>query len=77
VTDQYSTKTLLLQHFFSPLEHQFRMQLLQMEKDTVTTRTENESLRAVLGQERQKASALENRIIIHESCIDELNYNAN
>jgi kinesin family member 23 len=49
------------------------MQLLQIEKENIQTKTENASVRAILQQERQKSLALENKIIIHESCIDDLN----
>jgi kinesin family protein 23 len=50
-----------------------RMSLLQNEKDNITLKTENIALKELLNQDRQKVSALENKILIYERSIDDLN----
>lgn len=54
-------------------QDRFRMHLLDMEKENLTYKTENSTLKAMLNQERQKTIALENKIVIHESSLDDLN----
>uniref|UniRef100_A0A1I8Q1N0 Kinesin-like protein n=1 Tax=Stomoxys calcitrans TaxID=35570 RepID=A0A1I8Q1N0_STOCA len=52
----------------------FRLLLMQREKENLSLRTELASLKAVYKQERDRSTALENRIRIHESSIDVLNH---
>ncbi|TMW41024.1 hypothetical protein DOY81_013896, partial [Sarcophaga bullata] len=51
----------------------FRLHLMQMEKENLSLRTELASLKAVYKQERDRSYALENKIRVHESSIDVLN----
>lgn len=55
------------------VESNFRMALLEIERENLKLKTENASLKAILGQERQRTVVHENKIIIHESSIDQLN----
>lgn len=49
------------------------MHLLQSEKQNLMLRTENASVSAVLGQERNKIQALEQKVVSYEGSIDDLN----
>ncbi|XP_065361092.1 kinesin-like protein KIF23 [Calliphora vicina] len=51
----------------------FRLHLMQMERENLSLRTELASLKAVYKQERDRSYALENKIRVHESSIDVLN----
>uniref|UniRef100_A0A1B0B7Y8 Kinesin-like protein n=1 Tax=Glossina palpalis gambiensis TaxID=67801 RepID=A0A1B0B7Y8_9MUSC len=51
----------------------FRLHLMQMEKENLSLRCELASLKVVYKQERDRSSALENKIRVHESSIDVLN----
>ncbi|XP_075160839.1 kinesin family member pavarotti [Haematobia irritans] len=52
----------------------FRLLLMQREKENLSLRTELASLKAVYKQERDRSTALENRIRVQESSIDSLNH---
>lgn len=58
---------------FNARQDKFRSQLMHMEKENMMLKSETSSMKATLKMERQKNSALENRIIIHERSLDELN----
>ncbi|XP_030380166.1 kinesin-like protein KIF23 [Scaptodrosophila lebanonensis] len=51
----------------------FRQVIMNLEKDNLQLRTELASLKAVYKQERDRSTALENKVRIHESSIDVLN----
>lgn len=51
----------------------FRLHLMQIEKENLSLRTELASLKVVYKQERDRSYALENKIRVHESSIDVLN----
>ncbi|EAT46060.1 AAEL002714-PA [Aedes aegypti] len=54
-------------------QDRFRMNLLKIEKENVALKAENSSIKGVLNQSRQKIKAMENKIVIYESSIDDLN----
>lgn len=54
-------------------QDKFRLQLMHLEKENLMLKSETSSIKATLKMERQKNTALENRIIIHERSLDELN----
>uniref|UniRef100_A0A336KG56 Kinesin-like protein n=1 Tax=Culicoides sonorensis TaxID=179676 RepID=A0A336KG56_CULSO len=58
---------------FNARQDKFRLQLMHMEKENLMLKSETSSMKATLKMERQKNSALENRIIVHERSLDELN----
>lgn len=49
------------------------MTLHALEREIITLRTENAALKASFGQERQRTQSHENKIVVHESAIDQLN----
>lgn len=49
------------------------MTLHDLEREIIALRTENASLKAAFGQERQRTQSHENKIVVHESAIDQLN----
>ncbi|XP_017494036.1 PREDICTED: kinesin-like protein KIF23 [Rhagoletis zephyria] len=51
----------------------FRSHLMQMERENLQLRTELASLKTVYKQERERMLAMENKLRVHESSIDELN----
>lgn len=51
----------------------FRGHLMQMERENLQLRTELASLKTVYKQERDRMIAMENKLRVHESSIDELN----
>ncbi|XP_055628782.1 kinesin-like protein KIF23 [Toxorhynchites rutilus septentrionalis] len=51
----------------------FRMNMLRIEKENAAFKAENTSIKGVLSQSRQKIKAMENKIVIYESSIDDLN----
>ncbi|XP_022212746.2 kinesin-like protein KIF23 [Drosophila obscura] len=51
----------------------FRQMLMNLDRDNLQLRTELASLKAVYKQERERSSALEKKVRIHESSIDVLN----
>jgi len=71
--EQRIDKKKILLNDLNMRQDQFRLNILNMEKENITIRTENIALKGILKQERQKISALENKILIHESSIDDLN----
>lgn len=58
--------------FFHRTEAQFRMQLMQIERDNVTLRSENATLNGLINLERNKTAIHEKKIETMESHIDEL-----
>ncbi|XP_052894600.1 kinesin-like protein KIF23 [Anopheles moucheti] len=66
-------KRKLLGEDFNARQNRFRMNLHKLESENVSLRTENVSFKGVLAQSKQKITALENKIVIYESSIDDLN----
>ncbi|XP_001868064.2 kinesin-like protein KIF23 [Culex quinquefasciatus] len=58
---------------FDARQDTFRMNLHKIEKDNAALKSENVSIKGVLAQSRQKIKAMENKIVIYESSIDDLN----
>lgn len=58
---------------FSRTETQFRLQLMQIERDNVTLRSENATLNGLINLERNKTAIHEKKIETMETNIDELN----
>lgn len=58
---------------FNARQDKFRLSLMHLEKENLMLKSETSSIKATLKMERQKNTALENRIIIHERSLDELN----
>ncbi|XP_063702166.1 kinesin-like protein KIF23 isoform X2 [Culicoides brevitarsis] len=58
---------------FNKRQDAFRLQLMHLEKENLMLKSESSSIKATLKMERQKNGALENRIIIHERSLDDLN----
>lgn len=49
------------------------MHLMKMEKENISLKTENQSLKAMITQERNKLVSVEKRVCVREDTIDELN----
>lgn len=54
-------------------QDRFRMNLLRIEKENIALKAENASIKGVMSQGRQKIKAMENKIVIYESSLDDLN----
>ncbi|XP_041767806.1 kinesin-like protein KIF23 [Anopheles merus] len=66
-------KRKLLREDFNARQNRLRMNMHKLESDNLSLRTENTSYKGVLAQNKQKIIALENKIVIYESSIDDLN----
>ncbi|XP_053675408.1 kinesin-like protein KIF23 [Anopheles nili] len=66
-------KRKLLVDDFNARQNRFRMNLHKLESENLLLRTENTSFRAVLTQNKQKIGAMESKIVVYESSIDDLN----
>ncbi|XP_050094625.1 kinesin-like protein KIF23 [Anopheles aquasalis] len=66
-------KRKVLNDDFTARQNRFRMNLHKVENENIALQTENTALKAVLLQNKQKIGAMENRIKIYESSIDDLN----
>ncbi|XP_035918738.1 kinesin-like protein KIF23 [Anopheles stephensi] len=73
ILEQRIKKRKLLDEDFNVRQNRFRMNLHKMESENLALRTESVSLKGVLAQSKQKITALENKIVIYESSIDDLN----
>ncbi|XP_055689472.1 kinesin-like protein KIF23 [Lutzomyia longipalpis] len=71
--EQRIAKRNLLLADLTARQNNFRMHLLQAEKQSLMLKTENASVGAVLGQERNRSNALENKLVSYEASIDDLN----
>ncbi|XP_063699925.1 kinesin-like protein KIF23 [Culicoides brevitarsis] len=58
---------------FNARQDKFRLQLMHLEKENIMLKSETSSTKATLKIERQRNQALENRIIVHERALDDLN----
>ncbi|XP_058054870.1 kinesin-like protein KIF23 [Anopheles bellator] len=66
-------KRKLLCDDFDARQNRFRMNLHKLEGENVALRMENASIKGVLQQGKQKIGAMENKITLYESSIDDLN----
>lgn len=63
----------MLISFYLLTEANFRICLYEMERENCSLKTENASLKAIYAQLKQRVESFENKVIIHESSIDQLN----
>lgn len=66
-------KRKLLREDFNARQNRLRMNMHKLESDNLSLRTENTSYKGVLAQNKQKIIALENKVVVYESSIDDLN----